>query len=230
MHSRYIALFSAYYTLHRQIHIYLQFFVFMRYKDILRQSLLEISEDTKLVRLATITTFVHSLLFIVYILYVIITLSEEVWADTWFSDIISDFSSILDGSGTIIIVLIVLAIVLAIWYLILPPIWDAAMINYVSSVQKSWSTSLWSWISRFFPMMEFNATLGFINLIARAFAVSRLYVLWILNNWLTITLVVLWFIVIMIALIMLPYTKMIITIEDKNYFDAMKESCSDVWL
>ena len=49
---------------------------------ILREALHEISEDTKLVRLATITTFIHSLLFILYILYVIISLGEKKGAKT----------------------------------------------------------------------------------------------------------------------------------------------------
>ena len=200
-------------------------YIYMRNK-ILRQSLFDISEDTKLVRLATITTFIHSLLFITYILYVIVTLSEQVWADTGLGDLLNDYSKLIDGSTTTIIVLIVLGACLAIWYMILPPIWDAAMINYVSSEQKSWTTSLWSWFTRFFPMMEFNATLGFMNLVSWGFATSRLYVLGILNNWLTVTLVVLWLIVILIAMLLLPYTKMVITLEDKDYFEAMKGSAS----
>jgi len=82
---------------------------------ILRHSLSDISEDTKLVRLATITTFIHSLLFITYILYVIVTLSEQVWADTGLGDLLNDYSKLIDGSTTTIIVLIVLGACLAIW-------------------------------------------------------------------------------------------------------------------
>lgn len=36
---------------------------------ILRSSIHEISEDTKFIRLATVTTFVHSLLFVLYLIY-----------------------------------------------------------------------------------------------------------------------------------------------------------------
>jgi hypothetical protein len=38
---------------------------------ILKYSLVEIGQDTKLIRLATLTTFVHSLLFILYLIYLV---------------------------------------------------------------------------------------------------------------------------------------------------------------
>lgn len=191
---------------------------------LLREALHEISEDTKLVRLATITTFIHSLLFILYILYVLVTLWEIKWAKTWMWDLMSEYISLIDGSATTIVVILVLAICLAIWYLILPPIGDAAMINYIASDKKSGTTALSSGFGRFFPMMEFNATLWFINLVTRAIAVSRFYVLGVLNSGLIITLILLWFLVIIISMILLPYTKMLITLENQNYFDAMKAS------
>lgn len=191
---------------------------------ILRDALHDISEDPKLVRLATVTTFIHSLLFILYILYVVVSLGETMWAksDVW--KIISTYSNLFDGSWSTITIIILVVVILAIWYLILPSIGEGAMINYVASNKKSWTTSLSSGFTSFFPMMEFDATLAWINIITWAIAVSRFYVLWILGTWLIATLVILRLIVILIAMTLLPYTRMFITLEGDKYFEAMRAS------
>ena len=44
---------------------------------ILKDAIIEISDDTKFIRLATVTTFLHSLLFILYIIYLTASLVSQ---------------------------------------------------------------------------------------------------------------------------------------------------------
>lgn len=190
---------------------------------ILKESITAIWDDTKLIRLATITTFIHSLLFILYLIYLLITLSAAMWWDTTMWWLVNDYVDIVAPSTEVWVILIIIGIALLIWYSILPPIWEAAMIYYVDSEHKSGSLSLGKGTGRFFPMFEFNATMTFLSIIAWVIAASRFYAMDILNV-LTISLLVMWWLIVLLAMILLPYTKFIITLENKNYFAAMRSS------
>lgn len=52
----------------------------MQQDTILKDAILEISDDTKFIRLATVTTFLHSLLFIFYIIYITSSLISQTHA------------------------------------------------------------------------------------------------------------------------------------------------------
>ncbi len=199
----------------------------MNRRTILKEAISSVSDDTKLVRLATITTFIHSLLFILYLIYLSFTLAARAsWGSWWIGELLWDYINLVAPNTEVIVLLIIIWIVLVIGYSILPPIWDAAMIYYVDSNKKSWSASLGSWFWRFFPMFEFNATISFLNIIAWMIAASRMYAMGIIN-WLTVTLLVIWLFISFLALFLLPYTKFLITLEWEDYFDAMKKS---MWL
>jgi len=183
----------------------------------------DLSDNTKLVRLATITTFIHSLLFIVYLIYILFTINQK---NTWSSgirDLLWEYIDLVAPNTETVIILIVVWIGLLIWYAILPPIGDASMIYYLDSEKRSGTASLWKWVVKFFPMFEFNATMTFFNILAVAIALSRFYVMGIING-LTIIILVLRSIFSLIAMFFLPYTKFIITLEDSPYFEAMRKS------
>ncbi len=141
------------------------------------------------------------------------------------SNLVEDFVEILAPSSEFIVIYIIIWIVLLIGFSLLPPIWDAAMVSYIDSEHKSGTISFGSWVSKFFPMFEFNATTSLFNIVTWGIALSRMYVMEIFN-WITITLMIMWLIFIFFAMLLLPYTKMLITLEDYSYFDAMKESAS----
>jgi len=146
--------------------------------DILRQSMIELGDNTKLIRLATITTFIHSLLFIVYMLYLLFNLSQKnSWS--WIRDLLSEYVDIVAPSTEVLVILIIIWIVLLIGYTLLPPIWDASMIYYLESKKKSGSLSLGKWVTKFFPMFEFNATMTMFN-----------FWLAIYNMWITLKFIV----------------------------------------
>ncbi len=194
--------------------------------NILKQSMIELGDHTKLIRLATVTTFIHSLLFIIYMVYLLYNISQKNNSNSGIWDLVGEYVDIVAPTTEILVILVIIWIVLLIGYTLLPPIWDASMIYYLESEKKSWSASLWKWITKFFPMFEFNATMTMFNFLTIGIAISRLYMMDIFNG-LTITLIVLWLIFAIIAMILLPYTKFFITIDDIPYFKAMKKSA---WL
>lgn len=184
------------------------------------------SEDTKLIRLATLTTFVHSVGFLLYILYLIISITQRGWSVWWstiFWNVLSDYIQILAPTSDSIAIFVILGIIILIGYSLLPPIGEAAMITYINSDHKSWTLSFGSWVNKFFPMFEFNATMALFSIVWWGASFSRLWMMDILN-FLTITLMWLWLLAIILALILLPYTKFLITLDGYKYFDAMKQS------
>ena len=192
-------------------------------KRILRESIGAIADDPKIIRLATITTFVHSLLFILYSLYVAFSLTAETRDPDGLMSLLSSYLDILAPSSEAIVVYVLIAIVLLICYALLPPIWDAAMIDYIDTSQKSTTLSFGKWFTKFVPMFEYNGTIAFMNLITPTFALSRMIVYDSLNI-LTGTLLVMRYICALLAMFLLPYTKYFITLHDMSYFEAMRQS------
>lgn len=189
---------------------------------ILKNSIIAIGEDTKLIRLATVTTFIHSLIFIIYLIYLMITLAASRWWGT-ITDLLDDYIDIVTPGSERWIVILLIWVLLLIGYAILPPIGEAAMIYYVDSKHKSGSLSLGQGTGRFFPMFEFDATLTFLSLSTLIIASSRLYAMDSING-ITLTLLSVWLFISVISMILLPYTKFIITLEGESYFDAMRQS------
>lgn len=193
---------------------------------ILKQAVKQISTDTKFIRLATITTFIHSLLFLIYVVYVV---SNVITTMQWktgnqFLELIQSLSLVqIWWSGTMAL-LIIVWLILLIGYAILPPIGEAAMIYYLDNPKKQWTLSLWKWVTKFFPMFEFDAAVNFVSFGMFAFAISRMYIIGILENPLTQILVGMRWCIVVCASILLPYTRFVITLEDEWFFDAMKRS------
>ncbi len=182
----------------------------------------EISHDTKFIRLATITTFVHSLFFLLYIVYRASTVvSKAQWWTNEFTQFIIDVFSRWDIN---IRILVLIGIPLLIGYSILPPVGEGAMIYYLNNPRKQWTASLGKWFGKFLQMFEFDAAITFFNIVIFLAAVSRIYVMDISTNIFIIIIMSIWFIVIVVAEFLLPYTRFFITLENKGFFQAMKAS------
>ncbi len=125
-------------------------------------------------------------------------------------------------------------IILAVWYFILPPIGEAALIYYLSMTEKRGSASLGKGFSQFFPMFEYNGLISFFTMLPYFIILSRFWMLDLLDNFLVVTFMVLRGIIILFASIFLPFTKYFIVIEDAKPFDAMKKSMNlalaNLWL
>lgn len=194
-------------------------------KKILKESYNEILEDTKLVKIATITTIFHSLIFVCYILYQIyVVISSFEWSNIASFDKIFEFVSVITSNSTFVYWFWWILVVIVIWYFLLPPVAEAALIYYINDNKKCWTDSIWKWLVKFFPMFEFNTITSFFKFFVFLFALSRVYVLWILDN--VLIMIVFWlrFAVIVISTLMLPYTKFLIVLEWESWLDAVKIS------
>ena len=115
----------------------------MQQDTILKDAIIEISDDTKFIRLATVTTFLHSLLFILYIIYLTSTIIAQAHAsDNPLVGLLQkNLSGIFDTSGYIITFLII-ALVGFVGYTLLPPVGEAAMISYLANGKKQGTVSI----------------------------------------------------------------------------------------
>ena len=195
----------------------------MESSNILREAFEEISQDTKFIRLATITTFVHSVIFLLYIVYWASTvMSKSQWWDNPFVEFMIELIG-LDWWINIWLLLIIW-IPLLIWYSVLPPIGEWAMIYYLNNPRKQGTASLGKGLTKFLQMFEFDAAITFFNVVIFLVAISRIYVMDIGWSILVTIAMVIWFIVILFAAFLLPYSRFFITLEERKFFDAMRQS------
>lgn len=185
-----------------------------------------VSNDTKFVRLTTLTTIIHS---IIFLLYVWVSARRVFAANStntkWLWNLLQSIEGLFTSTAVFWRV-VGIGIILAIWYFLMPAIWEASLIHYLSAEQKRWSVSLGKWFSSFFPMFEYNGLISFFTLLPYFIVLSRFWMLDLLGNILVIIIMVLWWLIILFAWVFLPFTKYYIVIEDLKPFDAMKKSMS----
>ncbi|MBP7848600.1 hypothetical protein KA013_05375 [Patescibacteria group bacterium] len=91
--------------------------------EILRSAVTQVGDDTKFVRLATATKFVHSLLFTLYLIYLVVTISSKAQGSkNIFIELLQEYTSIILSDTGLIIIFLVLIIIGVIGYFLLPPI------------------------------------------------------------------------------------------------------------
>ena len=195
-------------------------------RTIIKESISYLTEDTKFIRLATMTMFIHSLLFTLYLLYLIARYWGDYFGDGDFSQLLEQFvETISFNTGTFIVIGIVW-LFLAIGYYLLPPIGEAAMIYYLQDNEKKHMVAFAKWIYKFFPMFEYNAAISLFQLEVIWFAMLRLNNVGILESPLIVVLLIMWWLVAIFVTIFFPYARLLITIEDEDFFPAMKQSMS----
>ncbi len=194
------------------------------HKNILNEAYHEILEDTKLVKLATITTICHSLIFVCYCFYqTYFVLTSIKWESMHLWNF-QNYLKFLFWSTDYLYYFIWFIIIILIWYFLLPAIAEWSMIHYINSENKSWTSSLWKWFMNFFPMFEYNWLISFFNFFIFIVIISRIYVMDIIDNIFIQTILLIWFIFIVLISILLPYTKFLIVIEWKWVWESIKES------
>ncbi len=192
--------------------------------EILIQSYNEIIEDDKLIRLTTLMTIFHSLIFVIYILYQTYFIFHQLSWKWNVTTIILEYIKSLVEHQNFLIIFVILIIILLIGYFLFPPIAEASIIYYLNSKDKKISNSVGKWILKFFPMFELHGILSFFSFLAFVIAISRFYVLWILFHPLVLIITILWLLLIIILSFLTPYVKFIITLEDKKLYPAFVES------
>lgn len=195
--------------------------------SILKQAYFNIVNDAKLLKLATITSIFHSLIFISLILWQ--SYIRVKWTDTIKLNKIQDYVQFLFWSDQVLWIFIICIIIFIIWYFLLPPVWEWAIIHYINSEKKWWTDSLGKWFSKFFPMFEFNALMSMFNYIVFIIAVIRVDAMWILSNPIVIVVFCFWVFIILIVNSLMPYAKFLIILDNKSLSEAMWESAKLVF-
>ncbi|MBP7848601.1 hypothetical protein KA013_05380 [Patescibacteria group bacterium] len=77
---------------------------------------------------------------------------------------------------------------------------------------------------KFFPMFEYNALTSALNLLTFMVVASRMFVLDILRHWFSLTIMTMRLLIILAISFLLPYTRLLITLEDVDFFAAMRKS------
>lgn len=192
--------------------------------DAVQQAYELVSNDTKFVRLTTITTIIHSIIFLVYVwISAWRVFATSHWDNSSMGDLLESIQKLFSSSW-VIWRSIWIWLILLIWYFIMPPIWEASLVYYLSADEKRWSASLGKWFTQFFPMFEYNGLISFFTMLPYFIVLSRFWMLDLLHNILVIIFMILWWVIILFASIFLPFTKYYIVIDDMKPFDAMKKS------
>jgi len=194
------------------------------FKKILRESIIKITEDTRLIRLSFLVTFCHfvSVIYlVVWNLNNLLTYRYEKWIPLW-----TALEYILNRSQNnhMTLILVILIIVILIWYSLIYPIGEAAMIHYLDGEwQKIWRV-IWKWVNDFFVMFEFDAMLFSFGFFTFIITTLRMFMLSIIDNVFIISLIIIWWIAVFIATILWSYAKFAIVLEWQNVFGAIKRS------
>ncbi len=197
----------------------------MKKDEILRSAVLQVGDDTKFVRLATATKIVHSLLFTLYLIYLVVAIATKTQgSDNIVLELLKEYASIMLSNAWLIVIFLIIVVIALVGYFILPPIGEAAMIYYLDDPEKRGTLSFAKGMYKFFPMFEYNALVSVVNALTFFVVVTRMYVLGILRHWFSITILVLWISVILFVSFLLPYTRLLIALENEDFFPAMRKS------
>ena len=191
----------------------------MTTNDILSKSYEHIAEDTKFIRLVTITNFVHSLVFVFVVLYniymVMWHLTSKISID------INKYITQILVTPNITTIFAILGLVLVIWQFLLPPIWEAAAIYYINDPEHKGKNSIKKWLPKFFQLFEYDGMFYFFTYFTFIVFVSRLWILDIIWQPIVMTLVIIWWIIVIGVNICIPYARYILVLEDKSIADSV---------
>lgn len=209
-------------------------------KEYLNDSRKYLLEHKKFVNLAFIVwfcRFFYIVFFLAYNVNTLLTYKLEKWLSIF--TIFQLFVDLINENNLLWLVILIL-IVFAIWYTLGYPIWISANIHFIhKSENDSVSSALSEWIKDFFSVFELN-WLAFSFWAYTFFStVFRLYILDILNNWLAVTLIIVWWLCVLFASIFRQYAKYILVLEKKDWKNmwiseaikkSMNLSISKFWL
>lgn len=191
----------------------------------------QVSEDTKLVRLTTITKLIHSAFFLFFtganIYRMIVRLvegSDAAYFASWgTNEIITRVTETfpLSEYGGI---LLIVAILLVAWYYLFPPIGEWALIAYLADDERKWSAAMMKWLSNFFRMFEYRwMTSLFSPLFFMIFA-SRFWIMEVIDNRLVWWVVILWWAIMLFTMIFFSFAQYYIVLEGAKPIEAISKS------
>jgi len=196
------------------------------FKSILRDSITKITEDTRLVRLSFLVTFCHFVSIVYLMIWNVnnlLTYRYEKWIAM--SKALEYIITRSQDNHMTIAIIITVAIIF-IWYSLLYPIWEAAMIHYLDEEgQRTWRV-IWKWMNDFFVMFEFDAMMFSFSTFMYMITILRMFMLNIIDNVFVIVLIIIWWAAVFLATILWSYAKFAIVLEWQHVFGAIKRSAS----
>ncbi|MDR0650014.1 MAG: hypothetical protein LBG59_01005 [Candidatus Peribacteria bacterium] len=193
-------------------------------KQIIKESVTFLLSKPKLVRLAFLTTFGHTIyrtyLIAYFLNYILRTRYESgIEISNAFLYLINKVQE-LNMRGFIISLILIIVI----GNFLLYPIGEAAVIYYIKEGGNKLATAITKGIKKFFVMFEFNGlgfAFGFYTLIT---VIIRIRMMGILDSPILKAIIIMRGIIVLITTLMRPYTKYYITMQDLGVFDALKKS------
>lgn len=193
-------------------------------KKTIASSIKTLLSNPKLIRIAFLTTFWHTvyrLYLIIYFLNTLLISRYESWVQ--FSDaIFYIFNKIQEFD--IIGLIIGFIIVIVIGNFLIYPIGEASIVYYIQNQGKKMASAITKGIKKFFLMFEYNGLWFAFWLYTITTITLRLLMMGILDNIILKIIIIFWFIIVLFATFFRPYTKYYILIKDLKVFDAIKKS------
>lgn len=200
------------------------------FKKILQSSVHALLNRPKIIRLAFFTLLCFSIVRLYYIIYYFNTLL--IWkyeSGVQVSDALMYFISTLNEHHALLTIIIAIVIIV-VGYLWLYPIGQASVIYALHQSEDSnfsaFSKGLW----RFFPMLEYGGLSIPFGLFTFSTVLLRLYLIDVLGNVMVDILIGIRGVMVLFASIFRSYAKVIIVLEGKQVFDAIKKSTKIAFL
>lgn len=191
----------------------------------------QVSEDTKLVRLTTITKLIHSAFFLFFmganiyrIIIRVLEGSDAAYFVSWGTNElltwVTDTFPMSEYGG----ILLLTAIILVAWYYLFPPIGEWALIAYLADEEKRWSAAIIKWLTRFFKMFEYRwMTSLFSPLFFMVFA-SRFWIMEVIDNRLVWWVVILRWLITLFTMLFFSFAQYYIVLEDAKPIEWISKS------
>lgn len=195
-------------------------------QNILQEAYQQVIEDETFINITTITTFLHSLIYVALIFNVANRRVNNIFGvGIEITQVFQYLFKLFFSHDRLTFV--ILGFVLLVGYTLIYPIGEATMITYLDSEHKRASKSLIGGLKKFFPMFEFSALNGIGFNILSFFSITGIvYSAWVLDNWMSLYALGIWFLFILTLTVFRPYVKFCIVLEDMNVTDAIKKSTS----
>ena len=190
-------------------------------KKILIHSYHQIINNGRLTKLILFTLFAHSFIFVLTILYNVYFYVENEFTLNTSSEVINYIFNLLNFDNIGITAVIVL-IVLFLWYFVIGPIGECAIVHYLHHKHKL-SQSLAFGFNNFHHVAKFEGMTFVFNIVMFLNILSKVFI-YEMDNSFVLSLMFLWFLMVVFVTFFFQYTKTIILIEEIPVFDAIKKS------
>ncbi|GHW02523.1 hypothetical protein AGMMS50249_3090 [candidate division SR1 bacterium] len=190
----------------------------------IRDSLTFITKSPKLIKVAFLMTFGHTVAYVYLIAYFFnsaVRIKYNAGADTS-SILLYLFNTIQNLNLWGLIIIFVLIVLVG--YFWIYPVGEATLIHGIKEEGSSLSKSLNQGFKNFFSMLEYRSMSSFLGIYTIITVIVRLWVMGILESFVIKPIIGIWLICSLFTIFFRPYLKYYIVIDNDSPFDAMKNS------